>query len=109
MNAYLKKHIGEEYNAQVEKRPHIQEAKARYYMRHAIWETSQHLLIRAFDLNIVHDNNAPLTFMEARQQARYADASMSMHLTDIRADIYPFHLVTEGTTEALTSTQTDLN
>ncbi|GAV09402.1 hypothetical protein RvY_18949 [Ramazzottius varieornatus] len=102
LNAYLKKHIGEEYNAQVEKRPHIQDARARYYLRHAIWETSQHLLIRALDLTIVHDNSLPETFMEARQRARYADASMAMHLTDIRADIYPFHLVTEGNTSWLT-------
>jgi hypothetical protein len=71
-------------------------------MRHAIWETSQHMLIKSLDLTIVHDNQMPESFMEYRQQARYADASISFHIGDIRTDIYPFHVVEEGHTGWLT-------
>ncbi|OWA52541.1 UHRF1-binding protein 1-like [Hypsibius exemplaris] len=103
LKEFLKKHIGEEYSEQTEKRPHFKDARARYYMRHAIWETSQHFLIKSVDLTIVHDNRLPESFMEYRQQARYANASISFHIGNIRADVYPFHLVAEGNTSWLTS------
>ncbi|XP_055352171.1 bridge-like lipid transfer protein family member 3B isoform X1 [Paramacrobiotus metropolitanus] len=96
MDEFMKKHVGEEYNAQTEKRPHFKDAKARYFMRNTIWESSQHLLFKTIDLLIIHDNAMPESFPEYRQYKRYAGASMTFHIENLRADVYPFHLVSES-------------
>lgn len=98
MKAFMKKHIGEELSEQLEKRPHIKDARARYYMRHNIWESSQHLLFKAIDVMILHDNAMPESVPEYRQYARYADASMLFHIDNVSMHCIPSLLlvVTEG-------------